>query len=406
MRILFLTDNFPPEVNAPATRTFEHARAWVEAGAAVSVITCAPNFPQGRAYAGYRNAPWQTETIAGIRVVRVWSFMARNAGFARRLIDYTSYAAAAFVAGLFEAADVIVATSPQFFTTWAGCGLSAVRGKPWVFELRDLWPESAFALGMAGPAPLMRAMERVELALYRNAARVIALTPAFKARLMERGIDAGKIVVIPNGVDRAAFAPQANPALKAGLGAHGRFLIAYIGTHGLAHGLAPLIEAMADLPEAHLLLIGDGAAKAALAASARSRALPNVTLRPQVPRAEVRALIAGADAMLVPLRRADVFRTVIPSKIFEAAAMEKPILLGVEGQAREIVERYGAGLAFVPEDAAAFRAAARRLIADPALARSLGQGGAALAAAYNRPMLAAQMLDVLHGVVRDARCST
>ncbi len=362
MRILFLTDNFPPEVNAPATRTYEHARAWVDDGAEVTVITCAPNFPQGRSYPGYRNALRQVEMMDGIRVVRVWSFMARNAGFARRLLDYTSYAASALVAGLFEAADVIVATSPQFFTTWAGCSLAALRGKPWVFELRDLWPESAVALGMSGPAPLTRAMARIELALYRNAARVVALTPAFKTRLIERGVPAPKIAVIPNGVDRAAFAPRANLALKSELGAQGRFLIAYVGTHGLAHGLAPLIEAMADLPQGHLLLVGDGAAKSALAETAWRGALPNVTLWPQIPRARVPEIIAGVDAMLVSLRRADVFRTVIPSKIFEAAAMEKPILLGAEGQSRAIVEKYAAGAAFTPEDGPAFAAAARARI--------------------------------------------
>lgn len=340
--------------------------------------------------------------IDGIRVVRVWSFMARNAGFARRLLDYTSYAASAFIAGLFEAADVIVATSPQFFTTWAGCSLAALRGKPWVFELRDLWPESAVALGMSGPAPLTRAMARIELALYRNAARVVALTPAFKTRLIERGVPAPKIAVILNGVDRAAFAPRANLALKVELSAQGRFLIAYVGTHGLAHGLAPLIEAMADLPQAHLLLVGDGAAKSALAETARRGALPNVTLWPQIPRARVPEIIAGVDAMLVSLRRADVFRTVIPSKIFEAAAMEKPILLGAEGQSRAIVEHYGAGLAFAPEDGRAFASAARALIADPDRVRAMAQGGAVLAAAYDRRKLAAEMLGVLGTVARKA----
>ena len=403
MRILFLTDNFPPEVNAPANRTYEHARAWVAAGAEVTVITCTPNFPQGRPYPGYRNRLRQVEVMDGIRVMRVWSYMTRNARFARRLLDYTSFAGAAFFAGLGEPADVIVATSPQFFTTWAARALSALRRTPWVFELRDLWPESAVALGVLGPGPLLSAMSRMELALYRSAARVIAVTPAFKARLVERGIAADKVAVVTNGANLAEFRPGSNPALKTELRAQGRFLIAYIGTHGLAHGLPTIVRAMADLPEAHLLFVGDGATKPALIEEARRLGLTNVTFRPQVPHAEVPALIAGSDAMLVPLRRADVFRTVIPSKIFEAGAMEKPMLLGVDGQARAIVEQFDAGLYFTPEDAAAFQAAVRRLATSPALARQLGRGGAALAQAYDRRLLAAYMLSVLEAVAREGR---
>ena len=401
MNILVLSDNFPPEVNAPASRTHEHARAWVKAGARVTVITCAPNFPHGRVYAGYANRPWAVEQVDGIRVVRVWSFMTKNARFVRRVIDYGSFALGGFLAGLFEAADVIVATSPQFFTAWAGAALGAARGKPWVFELRDLWPESAVAVGAMRPGRLLALMSRVELALYRHAAGIVAVSPAFRDRLIVRGIAAEKIAVVPNGIDPALFRPAENPALKAELGAAGRFLIAYVGTIGMAHGLEHIVDAMAELPQAMLLCVGEGAAKARLVTRAVVR--PNVVFRDQVPRAAVPGLIAGADAMLVALRPAPTFTTVVPSKIFEAAAMEKPILLGVDGQARAIVEQAGAGLCFPPGDGAAFAAAVRRLAADPALARTLGQGGAALARTHDRNRLAVTMLGVLEDVVAQAR---
>ncbi len=395
MNILFLTDNFPPEVNAPATRTHEHAREWVHAGARVTVITGVPNFPHGRAYPGYRNRLRQIETVDGIRVIRVGTYMARNAGFARRLLDYASFALAAFIAGLFEHADVIVATSPQFFTTWAGAGLGIVRRRPWVFELRDLWPESAIALGVARPGVAMRMMSRIELALYRHAARVVALTPAFRLRLIERGIAADKIAVVPNGANLEVFRPAPAPAPST------RFQIAYVGTPGLAHGLAAILRAMGDLPEADLHIVGHGAAKAGLVVLAARLRLTNVHFTAQIPRAEVPGLIASADAMLVSLRDAPTFRTVIPSKMFEAAAMQKPILLGVDGQARAIMETYRAGLFFAPEDGAAFRAAVRRLIDDPALGVRLGEGGAALARAYDRRRLAAEMLSVLEAVAAE-----
>ena len=148
MRILFLTDNFPPETNAPAVRTFEHARTWVEEGHEVTVVTSVPNFPTGRIHRGYRNRPYAVESIAGIRVVRVWTFLAANAGTFRRSLDYLSYMASAIPAALVqERPDVVVGTSPQLLTVLAAWVVSRLRRVPCIFELRDLWPESMIAVG-------------------------------------------------------------------------------------------------------------------------------------------------------------------------------------------------------------------------------------------------------------------
>ena len=193
MKILFITDNFPPEVNAPATRTQEHCAEWLKRGASITVLTCFPNFPKGVVFGGYKNKLYQVEMIDGVRVIRLWSYMARNEGFAKRVIDYCSFAFMAFWAGLFQKADVIVATSPQFFTTWAGAGIAFVRRKPWVFELRDLWPETITAVGAIKNMAVIRLLERIELWLYRNCTMVVAVTDAFKANLIRRGIDANKI---------------------------------------------------------------------------------------------------------------------------------------------------------------------------------------------------------------------
>ena len=148
MRILFLSDNFPPEVNAPASRTFEHCREWVRAGHEVTVITCAPNFPKGELYAGYRNRLWQWEEMDGIRVLRVWSYITANEGFVKRLPDFWSYMVTSFLAGLvLRRPDVIVGTSPQFFTNCSAWMLLVFRWRPFVFELRDLYPESLVTVG-------------------------------------------------------------------------------------------------------------------------------------------------------------------------------------------------------------------------------------------------------------------
>ncbi|HET9902486.1 MAG TPA: glycosyltransferase family 4 protein [Xanthobacteraceae bacterium] len=404
MRILFIADNFPPELNAAATRTYEHAVQWVRAGAQVTVLTCAPNFPQGRVYPGYRNALRQREIIDGIEVMRLWSYIAPNAGVLKRIIDQASFGASAAIAGLFHDADVIVASSPQFFTTWAGLFLGTVRRRPWIFELRDLWPASIVAVGAMKPGRMIRMLERIELYLYRRCAAVIANTPALRTNLVSRGIDPNKIHVIPNGVDLQAFRPRPkDPALLESLGLQGKFVVGYIGTHGMAHGLDFIVEAAAGLARErlHFLFVGDGAEKAKVRRRAAEVQLTNASFLDPVQKAQVADYIALMDVALVPLRRSETFKTVIPSKIFECAAMRKPILLGVEGQAQELVEHYAAGLCFRPEDADDFRAKLMRLMESADTYQTLQEGCARLAAAYERTRLADEMLSILKRVSSD-----
>lgn len=403
MRILFLSDNFPPEVNAPASRTFEHCREWVKAGHQVTVITCNPNFPQGRLFEGHRNRLLPThETVEGIEVVRVWSFITANEGFAKRVLDYLSFALTAFLAGLRQRPDVIVATSPQFFTTLAGAALSMVKRRPWIFEVRDLWPESIAAVGAMKSGPVLRWLEKLELALYRSADRVVVVTDAFKRNLTGRGIPADKIGVVTNGVLLDSFVPREKDAeLVERFGLEGKTVIAYIGTHGSAHGLDFILDCAADLQDrpVHFLFVGAGAERQALLDKAAALKLANASFVEPVPKAEVKRYIATCDMMLVPLRKADTFLSVIPSKIFEAAAMRRPILLGVDGQAREIVEQYGAGLYFEPENKVAFTAALDQA-QDPEVQQRLLQGCDALARAYDRRRLAGAMLDEVQAAAR------
>lgn len=403
VRILFLSDNFPPEVNAPASRTFEHCREWVKAGHQVTVITCNPNFPQGKLFAGHRNRLLpKRDMLEGIEVVRVWSYITANEGFAKRVLDYVSFAFSAFLAGLRERPDVIVATSPQFFTTLAGAALSMVKRRPWIFEVRDLWPESIAAVGAMKTGRALRWLEKLELALYRNADRVVVVTDAFKRNLACRGICADKIGVVTNGVLLDSFVAREKDAeLVERFGLQGKTVIAYIGTHGSAHGLDFILDCAAELNgrPVHFLFVGAGAERQALLEKAAAVGLQNVDFVESVPKAEVMRYIATCDLMLVPLKKADTFKSVIPSKIFEAAAMRRPILLGVDGQAREIVEQYGAGLYFEPENKAAFLAALEQA-QDPQVVERLLTGCDALARAYDRRRLAGAMLDELQAAAR------
>ena len=357
MKILFLTDNFPPEVNAPATRTFEHCREWVKQGAEVTVLTCFPNYPTGTAFPGYKNQLYKVEYIEGIKVVRLWSYMTANEGFLKRVLDYISFAFMAFCAGLFKKTDIIVATSPQFFTALAGGALGFFKRIPWIFEVRDLWPESIRAVEAMRTQRILDWLEKLELLLYKKATCVVVVTEAFKENLIRRGIKAHKIEVIKNGVMLDVYKPQnKNRQLLNKLGLKDKFVVAYMGTHGMAHKLDFLIESASRIkdPSVQLVFIGDGAEKAKLMQTIEKRKLPNVTMLDSVTKAEMVDYISITDVALVNLKKSDTFKTVIPSKIFENAAMRKPILLGVEGESQDIVEYYRAGLCFEPENESDF----------------------------------------------------
>lgn len=357
MKILFLTDNFPPEVNAPATRTFEHCREWVKQGADVTVLTCFPNYPTGTAFPGYKNQLYKVEYIEGIKVVRLWSYMTANEGFLKRVLDYISFAFMAFWAGLFKKTDIIVATSPQFFTALAGGALGFFKRIPWIFEVRDLWPESIRAVEAMRTQRILDWLEKLELLLYKKATCVVVVTDAFKHNLIRRGIKAEKIEVVKNGVMLDVYQPQQkNEILLDKLGLKDKFVVAYMGTHGMAHKLDFLIESASQIkdPSVQLVFIGDGAEKAKLLELIDTLKPKNITMIDSVTKAEMVDYISITDVALVNLKKSDTFKTVIPSKIFENAAMQKPILLGVEGESQGIVEYYKAGLCFEPENEADF----------------------------------------------------
>ncbi|MCW5587181.1 MAG: glycosyltransferase family 4 protein [Chromatiales bacterium] len=334
MHILFLSDNFPPEVNAPASRTFEHCREWVRAGHKVTVITCAPNFPKGKVFEGYRNRLWQRERMDGIEVIRVWSYITANEGFTRRILDYLSYMFMAILAGPFvRRIELVVGTSPQFFTACAAYVVSRYRRVPYVFELRDLWPESIKAVGAMRDSALIRLLERLELFLYRKAARIVCVTHSFRETLIRRGIDARRISVVTNGVDMTRFSPVPKDAeLVAELGLAGKFVAGYVGTHGLAHHLETLLDAagrLRTLPGGgvfHFILLGDGARKQALVEDAARRGLNNVTFIDSVPKDQVARYWSLLDVSVIHLRKTELFQTVIPSKLFECMGMGLPVL--------------------------------------------------------------------------------
>lgn len=399
MRILFISDNFPPEVNAPATRTYEHCLEWVKRGADVTVVTCFPNFPKGKLFPGYRQRPIQRETMDGINVVRIWTYMAPNRGVFKRTLDYLSFGVASTLAGLFCKTDLIIATSPQFFSAVSGYLVSLARRKPWVFELRDLWPDSIQTVGAVKRSMGLKLLERLELFLYRHATTIVPNTQAFKRNLVSRGIDANKIKVVTNGSNLDYFSPQPkNRELMNQLGINGQFVVGYIGTIGLAHRLDFIINSIPkiDDPDFFFLFVGDGATRDQVQALSQRLDLKNVLFVDSVPKNEVRDYLSIIDASLIPLKRSETFKSVIPSKIFESAAMEKPILLGVDGEAKTLVSSYGAGACFIPEDERDFIAKLKGLKGDRDRYEQLKKGCSRLARDFDRKKLAMEMLHILH----------
>ena len=401
MNILVLTENFPPETNAAATRIHERARYWVRWGHRVTVVTGAPNFPDGVLYDGYRNGWHRTESVDGIRVVRVKTYIAPNRGLAKRSADFLSFGISGLLAGLFESRpDVIVGNSPQLFAAAAGYGVGALRKVPFVFEVADLWPASIAAVGAVRHALPLRLLEGVELHMYRRAAAVVALSAAIRDNLVARGIPAEKIAVVRNGVDLTRYGPRPrDEALAQAWGLSGKFVVGYVGTHGAAHGLGNVLDAaerLRDTRDIAFLFVGAGAARDGLVAKARRRGLDNALFKGMRPKKDLPAVWSLCDVALAHLKNSPLFAGVLPSKMFEAMGMGLPVLLAApEGEASRLILGEGAGVWVPAEDPAALAEAVRSLRTNPAARSRLAAASRAAAPAHSREIQARDMLGVL-----------
>lgn len=409
MHILFLTRYYPPEVAAPAARTYECARAWVKLGHKVSIVTTAPNHPYGKAYPGFRNRWTARERIEGVEVYRIWTYLAANRGFGRRVLSFISYPLSVFLhIRSIPRTDVVISSSPPFFAGLAGWLLRR-RNRPWVFEVRDLYPESILAVGAMKRGVIVRMLERLERIAYRRADAIVSLTDSFVPHIRERR-GRGSIKVIKNGVNLDLFGGDAKEAAAEFRRSHaleGKFIVTYIGTLGMAHGLDTVLEAAEALLQDTrfaFVLVGDGAELERLTETAAARGLENIKFLGQRPKEEMPAIWSASDATMVLLRRASAFETVLPSKLFEAMAMRVPIILGVAGEARALIEAAQSGIAITPESAGELVAAIQRIANDPDAARRMGQSGRSFVELqFDRSRLAASYADFLAAVVQRNR---
>ncbi|MCW5699347.1 MAG: glycosyltransferase family 4 protein [Rhodospirillales bacterium] len=409
MKILVLTDRFVPEVSAVSVRTMAHARVWLEDGHEVTVVTCAPNFPRGVLFDGYENKLIQEETIDGVRVIRIWSYLSANAGIVKRTFDIVSFMLSSILlCKRFGDFDIIVATSPPITVPIAGYVISRRCKRPWVFELRDLWPASISAVGVT-QSRLLGLVEKLELFLYRKAERVICLTRSFRTNLESRGIPTEKLDVITNGIDLEQFQPlQPDPAVRSQLGVDAdSFLVGYIGTTGMAHGLETVVEAAhlcRDHPKIRFLIMGEGAKRDELQNQAQQLQLTNLIFKNFVPHQDVPKYLTALDLAIVHLKPDPLFKTVIPSKIFEIMALGVPLLHAVEGESAEIVAEANSGRCLPSGDAKAMGEAIIELSKDrPRLEAFAQNGRQAVVNGYDRRVLARNVTQSLERALASSR---
>jgi glycosyltransferase involved in cell wall biosynthesis len=389
VKILYVSQYFPPEMGAPAARVAELSRHWAEAGHDVTVLTGFPNHPTGNVPTEWRSKFRRLvhrQKLDGVNVVRTWLLPFPNRKTYERILNYSSFCLSAACTGLLiEPPDVVIASSPQLLVGMSGWWLARCKRSRFVFEVRDLWPESLAAVGIGSSDSMMyRVLARIAGFLYRSSDRTVVVAPAFKEHLIRHwGIPPEKISVVENGVETDLFNAKAETAsencLRKDLGVEGKFMVSYIGTMGNAHGLETLVAAAEQLQNSAagivFLLVGDGAEKEHLASLTRARGLTNVRFVAEQPREKIPSYISASDACMVLLKKNEIFKTVIPSKMLEFMSCGRPLILAVDGQARKILEEAEAGIYVEPENFCALANAILRLAADPVLRETLGRNG-------------------------------
>ena len=410
MNILFFCHYFPPEVNAPASRTYEHAVRWVQAGHTVTVVTCAPNCPDGVVFAGYKNRLLaQTKIVDGIRVVRVWTWIAPNKGTVGRILNYVSYMVSAVWSALWlQRPDVVVSTSPQLFCGWAGVWYHWLKRVPFVLEIRDIWPESIAAVGAMQKGLATRCLEWLERRMYLAADRIVTVGHGYKDQIAVKVPVGDRISVVMNGVDAGLFSPKPRDVeFLAHRKLMGKFVCSYVGTIGMAHGLEVVIRAARILREHGrtdivFLIVGDGARREELERLAVEVGVAQqIIFTGRMSRDMMPTVLASSDACLVHLRKTELFETVVPSKIFETMAMGRPIIMGVRGESRAIVQAAGAAIDMEPESETDLVEALVRLADDTAFRESLSQSARSYVLEhYDRNRQAAKMLKVFEELTR------
>lgn len=396
--ILFVTPNYPPEKGAKQVRISETARRLVQLGHQVTVLTTLPNYPTGIVPSAYRRGKMREEMRQGVRIIRVWSYISPNKGFIRRILAQLSFGCLSPFLGNRKVGrpDIIIVESPPLFDAFAAQIFSWLKKCPFIFTVSDIWPESAIQLGVLRNRILIQLSERLERSAYRRASLVWVVTQGIRDTLMARGVPEDKILFLTNGVDTKAFRPYPQAQARAEFGWDQRFIVLYAGTHGLSQGLTTVLEAaqlLHNRKEVHFIFVGDGAKKEELMARSSQMGLTNVTFLDPIAHSQMPLLLSACDVCLVPLRKLPLFQGALPSKMYEVMACARPMILGVEGEARKLAEKEAmSAIAVEPENASELASAILYLYEHPEEIERLGQQGRAfIEAHFDRDQLVAQL---------------
>jgi glycosyltransferase involved in cell wall biosynthesis len=408
MRLIYVSQYYPPEVGATQTRAQEMTQHLVDAGHQVTVLAEVPNHPVGVIQPAYRGKLYQRSLEDGVDVIRTWVKTTPHKTFRSRLAFYLSFMVNGTLAGLLLARgryDLIYATSPPLFVGGVPLALKKMRRIPFVFEVRDLWPESAVAMGELKNPRYIRWATRFEQSCYRQARHIVTVTQGLKDRLVERGIADSKISVISNGANTELFrpAPQAGERIRAKLNLGDRFVVMYAGLLGVAQGLHTLVEAAGLMQgePVHFVFVGDGPMRSSLEEKVKAHSLPNVSFTGIVSRSDVPHYLAAANIAVVIFTDTPLFQRSLPSKMFDALACERPVLLSAPmGEAASVLAQAGAGVHVAPESAQAVADAVRRLVAHPQqLEQFGGRGRRFVEAHFSRQAQARQLEQLLRTVI-------
>lgn len=405
MRIVFLTQYYPPEIGAAQNRLWNLAQRLAGHGHSVSVVTALPTYPRGRIFEEYRRRVIH-ETMEGpVRVIRAWCYGTKSTRFIPRVLNYISFVATSLLFAIWKlpSQDFVILESPPLFLGIAGLILSRLKRAPLLTNVSDLWPESAVAVGVIREGALLRCAVKFEEYLYRRSALITGQSVSIVDNIAKR-INNNNVTFLPNGISPEVILSEnqrrdARWETRRRFGIGNGFVVGYTGLHGLAQGLDTILEAAKILkaePEISFALVGDGPEKERLMACAQKLGLTNVRFYPPQPAADMPKVFSALDVAIIPLRRHPVFRGVLPSKLFESMGAGLPVILSGEGEAAELVERAGAGICVEPESPACVAEAVRKLFRHPELCWNYGNNGSRhVLKNFNRADIAARLSSIL-----------
>ncbi|HBM81703.1 MAG: glycosyltransferase family 4 protein [Clostridiales bacterium] len=381
MNILFLTQYCPPEVGAPQNRIFEFAKCLKKYGHEVSILTAMPNYPKGEIFEGYKGKKSLLEEIECIKIIRTSIYATKSNKFTKRLRNYLSFSISSVITGrkYVKNVDVIITESPPLFLGYSGYLLSRIKKCKYVFNVSDLWPESAVKLGVLHNKFLINASTWLEEFCYKKADLITGQTRGIVDNIKSRIAQKDKVHLLTNGVDTELFGREnRSEDLRREWGISDKFAACYAGIHGIAQGLEVIINAaklLRDNENICFVFIGEGPEKQKLISLKEKYKLNNVLFFPMQAKKQMPRIIASMDAAVIPLKKLDLFKGALPSKMFEALASELPIVLSVEGEAEKLIRSADAGICVEPENSEEIAQAVLKLYKDEGLRKHFGENG-------------------------------